>query len=140
MIKFILPLLITYSTFAGVGGISGGTDKFQRGAHIEFQKESTWVNAEFSRTLCTDGTDYFAKLRKCTIRSNDDEAACLSTELIEAQQPIVSQRQRCALSSSNGNCKKWITVPFIQSPKRIVIPSEEQREGKEKKIVIPKCK
>lgn len=140
MINLILPLILTFSAFAGVGGISGGTDKFQRGVHIEFQRESTFVNAQFNRTLCTDGVDYFAKFRKCMIRSNDDDAECLRTDIIEAQQPVVSERQRCKSYDSDGKCLKWITVPYIQSPKRIFIPNREEDNRKEKKIVIPKCK
>jgi hypothetical protein len=135
---YLLPLIFCFSAFAGVGGISGGTDKFQRGSHIHFQQESTFVNVEFSRTLCTNGKEYFAILNKCAIRANDDSNECLKTEKIEAYQPVISERERCESYQSNGSCLEWKRVPFIQSPKRIIEASRESR-SKEKRVIVPKC-
>lgn len=137
--KYLIFFLLSFSTFAGVGGISGGTDKFQRGSHIHFQRESTWIHVEHSRTLCRTGDEYIAMLNKCVIRSNDDSKECLKYEKTEAYQPMISERHRCDKYDSDGQCLKWITVPYIQSPKRIITPKAESSRAREKKVIVPQC-
>jgi hypothetical protein len=133
--KCLIPLLFCFSAVAGVGGISGGTDKFQRGAHIHFQQESAFVSVIHSPTLCTDGYEYFAVLDKCAIYDEEDSGRCLKHDKIEAYQPIISERERCESLDERGSCKIWKRVPFIQSPKRLIKASR----SREKRVIVPQC-
>lgn len=128
-----------FKTIAGVGGIAGGNSKFQEGDKILFQRDSTFVSANYSRSLCHDGQDYLAMIRKCAIRSNDSEGKCLEYQIFRASQPMESKRRRCN-KLRDDRCVEWIEVPFNQSPKRIVIIKNHDDEVIEKKkVVIPKC-
>lgn len=140
--KTILIILITtISAYAGIGGIAGGNNKFQRGDKILFQRHSTFVNAHFSRSLCHDGFDYEAMISKCVRwEKDDDNRVCVEKEIVKAYQPMDSTRQRCK-KYEDGNCKEWEEILFFQSPNRIVeIKDEDGNVKKRKKVTIPSCK
>jgi|GEM_PF-1412174 len=145
MMRTLSPILISLffihlSANAGFGGIAGGTEKFQKGGHINFQKYSTFVNALYSRTLCHDGHDYHANITKCAVWSNGDDRTCLEREKIEAIQPIESKRMRCKRSDGD-DCIEWIEVEFIQSPKRIIEQKDDDGNIKKiEKVIIPNCR
>ena len=143
MFKILTPIIVTFlsfSNFAGVGGIAGGNSKFQTGDKILFQKHSYFVSANYSRSLCHDGHDYMTFMKKCLVRSNDDDRECLESEIQKVFQPMESKRRRCS-KYSDDRCIEWIEVPFIQSPKRIVVIKDDDGNIKEKKkVVIPKCR
>lgn len=136
---FLNLFFVHLSANAGFGGIAGGTEKYQKGSQINFQKYSTFVNALYSRTLCHDGHDYHAKITKCAVWSNDDDRTCLEREKIEAVQPMESKRFRCK-KKEDDDCVEWIEVDFIQSPKRIIeLKDDDGNIKKIEKVVIPQC-
>lgn len=138
--KIAVLALVTLSTYAGVGGIAGGTEKFQKGSHINFQRASTFVNVLYSRTLCHDNHDFQAVVRQCVLWSNDDDRKCLEHEKVKIYQPMESTRQRCK-RKEDDKCVEWITVPFIQGPKRIVeIKDDEDNVKSIKRVIVPSCK
>ncbi len=141
MIRFIVSFLIVINAHAGVGGIAGGTDKFQIGSHINFQRVSTFVNVLYSKTLCHNRHDFEAVVRKCNLWiKDDDDKKCVDWEKVKAYQPIESKRERCK-RFQDDQCVEWIEVDFVQSPKRIVEIKDEDDNIKEiKKVVIPNCK
>ncbi|MCF8059769.1 MAG: hypothetical protein K9K67_10755 [Bacteriovoracaceae bacterium] len=141
MIKIIIPLLILINTHAGVGGIAGGTEKFQKGSHINFQKVSTFVNVLFSRSLCHDNYEFEAMVNQCNLWVNDgDGKKCEEWIKVKAYQPIESKRSRCK-RYEDDTCVEWIEVDFVQSPRKIVEIKDEDGNIKEiKRVIIPKCK
>jgi IMP dehydrogenase/GMP reductase len=128
------------SVCAGVGGIAGGNTSFQKGSHVLFQRDSTWVNVLYSRTLCHDGHDYEAIVKKCAIYEPGDERKCKRFEKYKAFQPIDGLRDRCK-RKEDDTCVEWETVRFFQSPKKIVeIKGNDDEIKKVEKVIIPKCK
>jgi hypothetical protein len=141
MIKYLLSILFITSTFAGVGDIAGGTDKFQKGSHIHFQRNSTWVNVLYSKSLCQTTYNYEATIRECARWEKDSGGSrkCVEYRKVSANQPKEGQRQRCK-KREDDKCVQWITVDYIQSPKRIVEIKDEDGNVKERvRVIVPKC-
>ena len=141
MLKLLIPFLLMSSIIAGVGGIAGGNTSFQKGSHIHFQRASTWVNVRFSKSLCHDGHDYKALLKKCIAYEPDDDGGrrCVRSEKYRAFQPMDSLRERCK-KYDDESCLEWETVRFYQSPKKIVeVKDSDDNIKKIEKVVIPKC-
>lgn len=138
--KIAVLFIYSASLLAGVGGIEGGGEKFQKGSHITFQKDSTWVNVLYSRTLCHDTHDFQAVINKCVLwQSSGDERNCLEFEKVKIYQPLEDTRLRCA-SHTEGDCQKWIEVPLVQSPKRIVEIKDQGDNVREvRKVIVPRC-
>ncbi len=142
MIRLILPLILMTSSFAGVGDIAGGTDKFQKGSHIHFQSRSTWVNVLYSKTLCQTAYNFEALVRECVRWKRDDDGGrkCVEYTKVQAVQPKESRRERCS-RYEDDDCVAWIEVDYIQSPKKIVEIKDEDGNIKErKKVIVPTCR
>lgn len=141
MTKLLLTLLLTSSALAGVGDIAGGTDKFQKGSHIHFQRNSTWVNVLYSKSLCQTTYDYEAIVRECARWNRDsDGRKCVEYKKVQAVQPKEAQRRRCK-RYDDDTCVEWEIVDYVQSPKRIVeIKDEDGNVKKRLKVIVPKCK
>lgn len=131
----ILSLIFLASlAHAGVGGMQGG--------HVTFQRESTFVSPLFSKSLCFDGSDFHAEIRKCAKWDlSDDDAKCVRYEKVKAVQPMISTRQRCDQygGRDDGRCLKMITVPFIQKPERKVQIVEDDQVIKEIMVKVKDC-
>jgi hypothetical protein len=118
--KILVSTYIALSIFAGngIGGISGGN-----GDKIHFQKHSTWVSAKYSRTLCFNGVDFKAKLRRCTkwVEGGDDRR-CKKYKDIIAKQPQESTRRICKKfgGRDEDTCLEWGTARYFQNHKRII--------------------
>ncbi|MCR9206392.1 MAG: hypothetical protein NXH75_17555 [Halobacteriovoraceae bacterium] len=140
VVKIATLYLLAFTAFAGVGGIAGGTEKFQKGSHITFLKDSTWVNVLFSRTLCHDRHDFQAVVRKCVLwKREDDNRKCVEYEKVKIYQPKEDTRQRCD-KYEDDTCVRWKRVPLVQSPKRIVEIKDNDDNIKDiKKVIIPTC-
>lgn len=124
---------------AGVGGISGGSTSYQRGSHILFQKESTYVSVIHSKTLCHNGQDFRASIKKCLDYDLSDKGKCLFYETKLAYQPIRSTKSLC-VEQEDSNCITSKEVPFYQSPKKIVdIYGSGDSLKSKKKINVPIC-
>lgn len=142
MIRLILPLVFVIATHAGVGGIAGGTEKFQKGNAIHFQQHSTWVNVLYSKTLCQTDYSYEAQLRECARweNSGNDDRKCVDWRKVDATQPKESTRYRCK-RFEDDDCAEWIEVDYVQSPKRIIeIKDEDGYVKKRFKLTVPQCK
>lgn len=126
---------------AGVGGISGGHKNLQ-GGHINFQRESTFVHPVYSKTLCFDGSDFHAQIKKCAEWGGGDDERCVRYETIRAVQPSESTRERCAREGGRdgGSCQKWETVPFVQSPIRKVDVIQGKHVVKQVKVKVRSCR
>ena len=122
--------------------ISGSAFARTSGAHIHFQKDSTWVNALYSRTLCLNSaTDtYEATISVCVEwRNEDGDRDCVQRGTKMAFQPRVSTRQRCA-RYSNDDCKAYETVAYVQSPERnVTIYDNEDQVVGTKMVTVPFC-
>ncbi|TNF26602.1 MAG: hypothetical protein EP319_13485 [Deltaproteobacteria bacterium] len=136
-------LLIIAALFAGAASASVTGDK------ILFQKDSTFVSAAFSKTLCLneEAAQYEAMVTKCIEWTNDDDRNCLEYTKVFATQPQVSTRQRCAQfgGGDDDRCMKWETVPFVQNRVRTVKWYRDNDGGdstpyKVTTVVIPSCK
>lgn len=133
MLKIILILIWSSATFAGVGGIDGGS--------VHFQKNSTWVNMVYSKKLCFKNDTFFSPSRKCVKwdRHSDDKE-CIKYKPIVMKQPKFSTRQRCHKSDDDG-CKEWITVPYVQKRNKLVkFLDEDNNIIKIEKLRIKGCK
>lgn len=141
MIRLILPIVFMLSVQAGVGGIAGGTEKFQRGNSIHFQEFSTWVNVLHSKTLCQNKYDFEATLRQCARwERSDDDRRCAEWVKVPASQPKESKRERCK-KFEDDECVEWIEVDYIQSPKKLYEEKDDDGNVKKRvKVVVPKCK
>lgn len=140
VVKIVALYLFVMSSFAGVGGIAGGTEKFQKGSHITFLKDSTWVNVLFSKSLCHDTQDFQAIVKKCILWTQDDDRKCEEYEQVKIFQPMEDTRLRCD-RYEDDKCVKWVRVPLVQSPKRIVeIKDNDDNIKAVKKVIIPICK
>ena len=141
MIRLTLPLILMLSVQAGVGGIAGGTEKFQRGNSIHFQEFSTWVNVLYSKTLCQNDYDYEAVIRICKRWQNSgNDSTCSDWQKIVANQPKESKKFICK-SYQEGDCKEWTEVTYVQSPKRIVEIKDDNGSVKKRfKLTVPQCK
>ncbi|MCO4794008.1 MAG: hypothetical protein KC493_09860 [Bacteriovoracaceae bacterium] len=135
MYKLIIPFLLFIATVqAGVGGISG--------AHILFQEDSTFVNSYYNKSICHDGFEFKALVRKCVKYSNNDDRDCLKREKTFIYQPLESTRLRCKSFSGGEDerCKEWEEVNYYQSPIRLIKFIDERRvRHKTKKLIIPEC-
>lgn len=115
------------------------------GDKINFQKESAFVSAVFSKTLCLNGDVYEATITKCAKWQNDGqgERSCLETVKVQARQPMKSTTQRCAAyegEAGEKTCVAWITVPFVQNPVRNVsFYNQDQELIKTATVTIPAC-
>lgn len=129
-----LALLSSASAFAE-------RDTYFTGDKIEFQKNSTFVSALYSKSLCLNGDTYEAIINKCVEYTNDDERRCVKTIKIKAFQPVESTRQRCAEfgGRDDDRCVEWETVPYVQSPVRMVKFYEGSTVVRTQKVVIPAC-
>ena len=99
------------------------------GDKINFQKESAFVSAVFSKTLC--------------LNDGQGERSCLETVKVQARQPMKSTTQRCAAyegEAGEKTCVAWITVPFVQNPVRNVsFYNQDQELIKTATVTIPAC-
>ena len=115
------------------------------GDKILFQKDSTYVSAAFSKSLCLNGETYEAMIRKCfEWRTSDDDRRCVDWRKVKAFQPMHSTRQRCATfgGGDDDRCTSWVTVPFYQSPERTVTYYNNNDDNdivKVEEITIPNC-
>ncbi len=133
MYKFIILIaLFSQSLYAGVGGIEGGS--------VHFQKDSTWVNMVYSRTLCYKEKAYFAKSKKCKKWDRDsDDRRCVKSKIETIIQPMHSTRQRCK-KQEDDKCVLWETVPFTQKRDRIVkFKDEDGNILKVENLRVKKC-
>ena len=122
---------------------------FVTGDKIEFQANSTFVSAVFSKTLCVDGNNFQAVINKCVqrVEQGEREGDCLKSVKILATQPLHSTRERCAAyesDSSGGDCARWETVAYNQSPVRTVKFYKDSNTGadtlvKTISVTIPAC-
>jgi len=139
MLKLLIPFIFITSIAAGVGGIAGGNTSFQTGSHVLFQKESTFVNVLYSKSLCHDGHDFEAIVQKCTRYGNGDDRECKKFEKYKAYQPIDGLKDRCK-RYEDDTCVEWQTVRFFQSPKKIVeIKDNDDNIKRKEKVIIPRC-
>ena len=121
-----------FSAHAGVGGISGG--------HINFQRNSTFVNALYSKTLCHDTYEFRTMSMICKKWSSDSDRECILKVLEEITQPLESTRERCK-ERSDRKCVEWETIRFYQSPDRTIKILDDSRNViKIKKLTIPICR
>jgi hypothetical protein len=137
MFKLLLSIFLLFSISkanSGVGGISGG--------HINFQRDSTFINVLYSRSLCHDNYEFRAMSMKCVKWTRDDDGrTCEQREKFEISQPLESTRKRCDQRDSDGNCDYWKTIRFYQSPKRIVkILDDDDHVIEKRKVIIPLCR
>ncbi len=66
------------------------------GDKILFQKESAFVSAVYSKSLCFDGSAFHATVKKCVkydSNSSDDRGDCRQYASVDAVQPAKSVRQ-----------------------------------------------
>lgn len=135
MLKIILILLWSTATFAGagIGGIDGGS--------VHFQKNSTWVNMVYSKKLCFKNDSFYAPSIKCTKWKNDgDRRKCVKQKPIIMVQPKYSTRQRCK-KMEDDKCVKWLTVPLVQKPDRVVkFLDDDRRVIRVEKLRVKSCK
>lgn len=120
------------------------------GDKIEFQANSTFVSAVFSKSLCLNGNTYEATINKCVeqrYRGDEEGFECVKFAKIQAFQPMKSTRQRCAeyTGKDDKDCAKWITVPYVQKPVRTVKWYRVSNDGsddyvKTTTVTIPACK
>ncbi len=118
------------SAHAGIGGISGG--------HVHFQRESTWVNPVYSKTLCFDGEDFHAKIKKCAKYGGRDDNNCERFEVIDAVQPMVSTKKICK-RDTDSQCLEWQELPYIQNPNRYFDFYNDDRFVKRTKFKVKSC-
>ncbi|CBW25708.1 putative exported protein [Halobacteriovorax marinus SJ] len=127
----LTSILLSTASFAYVTG-----DK------IHFQKDSTYVSAAYSKSLCFDGENFKANIRKCTRWTTNDERRCTRYGVFAATQPQESTRKRCARwgGRDDSNCLKWETVRYFQSEVRTVkFYGQNDDLRKTETIVIPTC-
>ena len=136
--KKLLVLLALVSTSAFALPFNADS---MRGDKIHFQKESTWVNSYYSKSLCFDGADFHATIRKCAEWTNDDDRRCERYKMVQATQPQESTRQRCARRDNDDKgCTEWETVRYFQSEHRtITFLDEDDHVVGTKKITVPSC-
>lgn len=103
--KTLVAALMLFSASVFAGNVVG---------HIHFQAESTYVNAYYSKSLCVDGDVFKATITKCLDWSRGDERRCLRRGKVQATQPMISTRQRCARFSGDS-CRAYETVTYKQS-------------------------
>ena len=128
----ILSFLFSLSATAGVGGIDGGS--------VHFQKDSTWVNMVYSKSLCFKDSQYFAKSRKCTgWERSSDERRCKKHKIAQIVQPMHSTRQRCKKMEEEG-CKEWETIKYVQKRDRLVkFKDEDDNVVRVEKLRVKGC-
>lgn len=133
MIKLVVALLWSISIQAGVGGIEGGT--------VHFQKDSTWVNMVYSKSLCYSNEKYFAKGRKCTKwRRDSDDRKCEEYVPKLMIQPEYSTRMRCK-KRDDDNCIEWEVVKYRQKRDRVVrFKDEDGNVIKTEALRVKSCK
>lgn len=102
--------------------VSASAFGYMTGDKIHFQKDSTWVNSYYNKTICLNDQDvYEAVVSICTkyVNNGDDDRTCVRRGSKKIYQPMVSTRLRCA-NWSNDNCSDWERVDYVQSPNRTV--------------------
>jgi len=113
------------------------------GDKIEFQADSAFVSAVFSKSLCLDGDTYKAVITKCTQWKNQHgESTCVASAKVAASQPAASTREICtARDGREGNCTAWATVPYVQSPVKNVqvYSANDGNLIKEFTVTVPSC-
>jgi hypothetical protein len=114
------------------------------GDKIHFQKESTWVNSYYSKSICFDGTDFHAQVSTCVKwvnRRGGQECAKYGKKA--AVQPQVSLRKRCVESRGrDGECTKWEMVRYFQDDVRTIKFFRGDRDHRPYKTIeyqIPSC-
>jgi len=127
----LITLMSITSAQAGIGGISGG--------HINFQRESTWVHPLYSKSLCFDGVDFHAKIKKCAKVRNGDSGGCERFENVDAVQPKESTKMRCSKTGGDDNCRQWEEVPYIQYPNRVLDLYVNDHQVKTVKFRVKNC-
>lgn len=119
--------------------ISVSASAYVTGDKIHFQKDSTYVSAVYSKSLCLDGDTYRAVISKCLQWSNGDDRTCLRTGKVRATQPMVSTRQRCAVQGED-RCQRWETVRYVQDPVRTVtFFNSNGDELKTETVIVKAC-
>lgn len=97
---------------------------YMTGDKIHFQKDSTWVNSYYNKTICLNDVDvYEAVVTTCVKWNNgrDDDRNCMKYGKKKIFQPMVSTRLRCdSWGGRDSDCDSWVTVDYVQSPKRTV--------------------
>ena len=134
MYKLLIPFFFILKVYPGVGGISGG--------HINFQRNSTFVNVLYSKSLCHDNYEFRTMAKNCKKwKFDSDSRKCERWVMEEITQPIESTRERCrGRRSDDKACTEWETIIFVQSPKRIVkILDDSNQVIETKKITVPLC-
>jgi hypothetical protein len=134
MIKLLSIYFISLSAFAGVGGIDGGS--------VHFQKNSTWVNMVYSKSLCYKNKTYFAPSKKCLKweNSGSDDRTCVKEVMITMTQPEKSTYLRCA-KYEDDRCVKWDIIDYHQKPSRLVkFKDEDNRVIRIEKLRVKSCK
>ncbi len=140
--KKLLVLLALVSTSAFALPYNA---KSMSGDKVHFQKASTWVNSYYSKSLCFDGTDFHAVVRKCAEwETSDDNRRCVKYINVNATQPQESTRQRCSSrqGGEDDRCTEWETVRYFQSEnKTIKFYRDEDMQDlvKTVKITVPSC-
>ena len=115
------------------------------GASIHFQDHATWVNAYFSwgKSLCHNGTNYYAKGSKCVERRMGDyDDHCRKRVAVNMVQPIRSTRTICSkpIYRNDDGCAEYKEVPHVQSPTMVaeLYGLGDQYLGTET-VTVPMC-
>ncbi len=115
--KTLLVLLMTLSFNMGFA-----KDYVSYGS-IHFQSAATWVPAQ---KVCQDGGYLFHKKKaSIAVEYCDDRGDNCKVVYKKLKQKMNSTRQRCSFYQG-GNCKKYITVPYIQGTTKAKVYSTQQ--------------
>lgn len=134
--KSLLLVLAFWSLPSFPGGIGG-----YEGGSILFQRESTFVNAAYSSTLCLNRADvYEAVVHFCESQRTETES-CRQLVRKRIFQPRVSTRLICADRSlrDGESCPQYTEVPFVQERERYLVRRVDSRVVEERTFVIPYC-
>lgn len=112
-VLLILAALVSTSAFAG---FPLNTD-YTTGDKILFQRDSAWISI-FNKSLCRNGGQFEAVIKKCMKYSNPEESNCTQEEAVFVTQPVNSTVAKCVAYTGRekSNCVKWVAAPFVQSP------------------------
>lgn len=129
--KSLIAGLALLSTSAFAGSVVG---------HIHFQADSTYVNAYYNKSLCQDGTNFYATVSACTKwERNDGERECVKRGKKFISQPMTSTRLKCA-SYDDGDCVSYKKVSYTQSPAVTVkFYNNDDQLVRTEEVFVPSC-
>ena len=116
---------------------------YMTGDKIHFQKDSTWVNSYYNKTICLNDQDvYEAMVSTCKkwVNSGDDDRSCVRYGKKKIYQPMTSTRLRCG-DWDRDECDSWVRVDYVQSPNRTVkFYNDQDQLQKTVSYTIGSCK